>query len=1486
MSGTIDDRVVGIEFDNKNFDSRIAATIASLDKLTESINKTTAQPGLGNLSKDINSLDVSHMASGIDNISSKFSALGAIGFSAIQNITNSILNFIKSTVREDFLGPVITGGKERALNIEQAKFMFRGLNIDVEEGMKSAREAVLGTAYGLDEAAKAAAQFAASGIEVGPKMTGILQGVAGTAALTGSSFSEMAQIFTSSAALGKVTNQDLDQFATRGLNAAAKFAEVIGKTEAEVRIMARDGEIDFKTFAEAMDEAFGEHATKANETYTGSLANMRAAMRRMGEAFIADRLVQQRDIFNALTPVIDSVTKALKPLFGVINEFTRAGADKLIGFLNGLKFDNFKNAILIISEGLRHILIIFRYVSGIAKSAFRDIFPKGTTSLLIKVADLFYKLSHFIQLNKESVNKIQNVFRGLFSILAIGIEVVKEVFKFFWQFTGVFKGAGGGALDLAEKIGLLLQKLRRFLVDEGGIHKFFVTLTQGIKDAIEWIKNFIANIDKFFDSFKKDVGAEASVNRITDRFEQLNNVIDKLKTGKLGQFFDKVKEVFDKTWEYMKNWFSELGSKLADAFKPGDFDSTVDLINVGLLGGIGVMLTKFFSSGFLSTFKGGIILKVSRGLNMITSRLEAMQVNIKADTLMKIAIALGILTASILVLSLIDSVALASALAAMGVAFGQLAGMLLLLDKIALNPMDAIKIAIMAGAMIGLAAAMLLLGIALKIMSTMSWGELAVGLAGVAGSLLIMIGAMHLMPSSPMLILTGAGILIVAAALIVLAGAVKLFSMLSWDEIGRGLGAIGLALVIIAGAMHLMPVNLPITAIGLTILAVALGLLAGAVKLFGNLSWEEIGKGLLAIGLALIIIAGAMNLMPIWLPVIAAGLIGVALALVPIAGVIKLMGEMKLGDLAKGVGALAVVMGILAISLNLMAGAIPGALALIIAAGALVILSGVIERLGSMKIGDIVKGLLALAGIFIIIGVAGLVLGIISPLILGMAIALGVLGAAMALFGLGAFLLAKAFQMMSDSGDAGLNSLLDIIDTFMTALPNFAKTLVTALVGAVEELLKALPLLLRLAEAFLSQLLDLVITLAPKIGQAMIVIATEGLRVIREKFPDIVATGFTLLMELLRGIRDNIEEIATLAIEIVVKLATTLTNNAQQLVDAGINLLLAFLTAIAERAPDIVFAGLNILVKLLEGIATNIKLVIEAVANIITTFITEVGLAGERIAVAGANAIIKFVEGLGREATRVSNAGIDAVYKFLDGVVDKSIDFVTKCAILLTHFLNAMAEVIRTHGEEIRRAGRNLAGAIGDGLIDGLEEIPVVGKFVGLFRDGVKAVKDEVEGNSPSKVFMRIGESIVQGLVMGLDSDEPKKSIVAHAQHVINAFNKAIYDAKKHGIEIGDINPVITPVVDLTKVNIASKRLAHLMSVPALTPQASINKAKTIAHAQYELDKLKSNINTIESPRAVKFEQNIFAPTALSTNDIYRNTKSQIVMAKEELNIP
>lgn len=312
MSTEKEQRVVQMQFDNKQFEAGVSATLKSIDELNKTLELTNSTKAFSGLQNGISKLDLSPIASGVESIADKFTLLGMTGVKILDEISDKAIAVGKNLWNQT-IGQIQSGGKQRALNIANAQFKMKGLGVDWEQAYQDMDYAVSGTAYGIDEAANAAAQFAASGVELGDDMKDALRGISGVAAMTNAQFSEIASVFTAAAGKGKVQAMELNRIALRGVNAYATLANYMGVTEADIHDMVSKGEIDFQTFAAAMNDAFGEHATKANETFTGSLANMRAALSRIGEIFYTPILDSYIGVFNKLKNAIDNVKNAMKP---------------------------------------------------------------------------------------------------------------------------------------------------------------------------------------------------------------------------------------------------------------------------------------------------------------------------------------------------------------------------------------------------------------------------------------------------------------------------------------------------------------------------------------------------------------------------------------------------------------------------------------------------------------------------------------------------------------------------------------------------------------------------------------------------------------------------------------------------------------------------------------------------------------------------------------------------------------------------------------------------------------------------------------------------------------------------------------------------------------------------------------------------------------------------------------------------------------------
>lgn len=353
MSTVVDERVVSMSFDNSQFDVNVQDSINSLDRLKESLKFSEAKNSFKGLNNAANSVNLSGIERSLDKIQKRFSTTGIIGMTMIQNLTTGAMNMAKKTTHW-FTQGVVQGGLARAKNIEQAKFQLKGLKVEWDAIKDDINFGVEGTAYGLDSAAKAASQLVASSVQLGDEMKTSLRAISGVAAMTNSSYDDIAHIFTTVAGQGKLGTEQLNQLAGRGLNVAATIAEVKHTTEKDVRDMVKDSKISFMEFAETMDYAFGTHAKDANKTFTGALSNTKAALGRIGAEFFTPFIRDEGPLvnfFNRVKNIIDNVKKALVPIedeflapaIGLVDKLTQYLAN--LDHVTGNTFRRFEHII-------------------------------------------------------------------------------------------------------------------------------------------------------------------------------------------------------------------------------------------------------------------------------------------------------------------------------------------------------------------------------------------------------------------------------------------------------------------------------------------------------------------------------------------------------------------------------------------------------------------------------------------------------------------------------------------------------------------------------------------------------------------------------------------------------------------------------------------------------------------------------------------------------------------------------------------------------------------------------------------------------------------------------------------------------------------------------------------------------------------------------------------------------------------------------------
>ncbi len=303
--------------------------------------------------------------------------------------------------------------------IDQATNKLDGLKFSAEEidsVMASALEAVKDTAFGLGEAASAAAMFGTAGIRAGDDMTTALKLTADLASIAGTSMMDVSGILTDVAAKGKVTGDTVQRLGDRGVDALSALSDHYGITREEASKMVSSGEVDFANFAAAMDKNIGGAAKKAGDTFMGAMKNIGAAMGRLGAAALKPLFDAFIVVAPAIMDSIDGITAAFTPIFESVGPMA---AEALTGIGDALNKIDWKAVAQTVSDVWAAIQDFFGQMSA-ASESLKDTF-----------SDLFERMAEALaSIDWAAVGEL---IVGVWDAVAAAIEVVVKVAQAMWD---------------------------------------------------------------------------------------------------------------------------------------------------------------------------------------------------------------------------------------------------------------------------------------------------------------------------------------------------------------------------------------------------------------------------------------------------------------------------------------------------------------------------------------------------------------------------------------------------------------------------------------------------------------------------------------------------------------------------------------------------------------------------------------------------------------------------------------------------------------------------------------------------------------------------------------------------------------------------------------------------------------------------------------------------------------------------------------------
>jgi len=912
------------------------------------------------------------------------------------------------------------------------------------------------------------------------------------------------------------------------------------------------------------------------------------------------------------------------------------------------------------------------------------------------------------------------------------------------------------------------------------------------------------------------------------------------------------------------------------------------------------------------------------------------------------------------------------------------------------------KAGLMQGAgIILLATGLKILASATKDFAKMSWDEIGRGLAALSGGLVLVAGALKLIP--PTAPLAAAGILLTSLSLGMVADALKKMAKMSWSDIGKSLTTMLGVLTLITAALYVIPPTAPLGAAGIFTTVLALKQVSDVLKEMSQYSWEEIGKSMVMLAGTLGIISGALLL--------SSGALSGAAAIIVIAGALGILqpvllsfSQMSWEEIGKGLLMLAGALTVIGVAGALLAPVVPAILGL----GAGIALLGVglaAAGAGTLLFATALTALAAAGGAAVAV-VVGIVTGLIDliprfmkrvgeglvefakvieksgPAITkALVVVIESLISAIttltpkivdALLRMLTMMLQKMSQYIPRMVDAGLkllngilrgisNNIGKVLDTATKVVVNFINGVgrnlpkvvdagVKLIINFVNGVAKAIDRNStalgqaggRLGVAIVKGMAKGIMGGLGEIKNAAMSVARTALNSAKnylgihspskefEKVGKFVVDGFRKgldgnkeqINKAFSDLKTMISDARKAASEDVTKLEAKLKKlNSARKKDWGEIRKTKNELAQARKEVKATSAAYTELTKNLVNKKTElgkladkydqytekIKSAQEAYDNAVKTrddyrkSITE--QYSDMETPTGETQLTDYISNLKKQIEdtkqfsnvlqRLRAFGLnDETYKdlltagtsalpFMEQLLDSGKDGIAELNQLAKELDEAGGHLGKTASTSLYQAAVDSA----KGFLDGLKkEQANIEKQMDKIADGmVKAIKKKLGIKSPSRVFMEIGEYSAEGLVKGVDkmSGVVENSATRAGSAAVEALRKSISGFSDLVSSDLDSKLVITPVLDLSSVRKDAAQVGRMFEAQPIKVDSAYSKAKYVASQYASNQTAREELAT--TPNLISYVQNNYSPKALSSAEIYRQTKNQLSTMKGAL---
>lgn len=796
------------------------------------------------------------------------------------------------------------------------------------------------------------------------------------------------------------------QFVNEGISDTGKFDETFKQVAKDHGVAIDDMVAKTGSFEKACQQGW----------VTGDM--LKETVSKMAESY-ASMSAEQKKNAGVTSETIDNVNK--------LNTSLQNGSLSADDFAK--KFNRLSGRQNVIAGLSSAVNALGKYISSI-KEAWKDVFPDMQGETLYKYTEEFKKFCESLKPTEERLNNLKRTFEGLFSILDIfkkGLEtVIKTIFSFVnsdgtsslidlllsctasigdfftsldngFETTSVTESLGKVVTGISNLVVGVTGSLHNFAdalgIIGGYVSKFVDSIWNGFGKLFGWITDNISTKDIFVGLF--GAGVFQGVKTFSGLLDKIEESV-----GKISGIVDEVKGILHDKLNF-KETSSDLSSGLAEihdalqAFTSGI--KTVTLVSIATSIGILTASLKTISKikmvdvGKGLTAMGVMFFMLDKSFESISKIVSGSNLRgiVKSGAaLILISQSIKVLGKALTIIAKIDGIRLTKSLVTLPIALKILITSMKSMDGAKVSPSSMLAITVISKSCETLAKA-------LQEFGKMSWDKIARGLTAMGGTLaeLSIITKLTDKYFGKASVLSSVSLNIAVKSLTDMADGLSTFGKMSWKTITRGLAGMGGALseisIITGVAGKLAKTDSIKSSTALVIAVQSLSKIATFMKQVSVLSWEDIAKGLSAMGGALTELSLSIGILSKLgkgksLFVSASMLIAVQ-SLEEISKFLQRISFLSWEEIAKGLAGmggafaeLAIVTGLLGTLAGL--SGLVGAATILIAVQSLEEISKALRKIGKLKEDEVIKGLAGLGGALVELGVVGGLLGTLTGL--------------------------------------------------------------------------------------------------------------------------------------------------------------------------------------------------------------------------------------------------------------------------------------------------------------------------------------------------------------------------------------------------------------------------------------------------------------------------------------------------------------------------